>query len=422
MNFDPEYVNAVKQRFGIIGNHEELNRCIAIAIKVASTDISVLITGESGTGKEAFSKIIHHLSQRKHAGFIAINSGAIPAGTIDSELFGHEKGAFTSAHDARKGYFQTVDGGTIFLDEIGELPLETQSRLLRVLESGEFMRVGSSKVLKTNVRIVAATNRDLLKEIEKGKFREDLYYRLSTVNIHLPSLQKRSEDIALLFKKFAIDFADKYQVPPVELSEGAEQVLKAYRWPGNIRQLRNIVEQISILEPDRLISATTMERFLPEEKGQGLIYSEHKDRSRKEEQHHSGNDLIYSTLFEVKHDLRELKNAIQQMVQFLHFNGKNYPDSQYSSPPKLLGGSSTNPVAEDFSAHVPTEEQGHADSSHLEERSQQAESETLSLEENEKTLISMALEKYNGKRKAAAKELGVSERTLYRKIKQYDLE
>lgn len=410
---DQQQIQSVKQRFEIIGNSPLLNRAIEMAIKVAPTDITVLILGESGVGKEAFSKIIHSISRRKHNPFIAVNSGAIPSGTIDSELFGHEKGAFTSAHDARKGYFETANNGTIFLDEIGELPLETQSRLLRVLENGEFLKVGSSKAQKTDVRVVAATNRELLKRTEKGKFREDLYYRLSSVTIKIPSLRERKEDIPLLFMKFAYDFSDKYKVPPIDLGVGTENVLMKYPWPGNIRQLRNVVEQISILETEREITPEILANHLPDipkDKFELTPVSDQSSTSGVNER-----DLLYKFLFEIKHDVSELKTMMYNLISSM----QGRPNTDYR---RLLGPGSpptspepaVNPgFPEDFVPHEEINEYSNLDS---------MGNETLSLQEKEKEMIKRALKKHHGKRKPAAAELGISERTLYRKIKEFSLE
>ena len=396
-------IDTVKQRLGIIGTSEQLNRAIDIAIQVAPTDLSVLITGESGTGKESFPQIIHQNSSRKHAEYIAINCGAIPEGTIDSELFGHEKGAFTGATDSRKGYFEVVDKGTIFLDEIGELPLPTQARLLRVLESGEYIKVGSSKVQKTNVRIVAATNVNLENAVKEGKFREDLYYRLNTVPIKIPPLRERANDIHLLFKIFAMDFADKYRMPPLKLDEEAVNVLVNYRWPGNIRQLKNIAEQISVIEEKRLISKNILLKYLPNAaEGMNLpvpIFGNMQNFSggtmdSKEK------ELLYKVIFDIKKEINDLR----QMV---------------------LGGTQNNAVFEvnqsvqhnnDFSAY-PIQQNENAIIHQIEEVE-----ESLSLAEKEKEFIIKALEKHRNKRKNAAKELGISERTLYRKIKEYDIQ
>lgn len=414
---------SIKQRFGIIGNAPQLNYAIEVAAQVAPTDMSVLITGESGSGKESFSKIIHSLSHRKHGQFIAINCGAIPEGTIDSELFGHEKGSFTGAHEARKGYFEVTNGGTIFLDEIGEMPLGTQARLLRVLENGEFIKVGSSKVQKTNVRVIAATNVDLREAIETKKFREDLYYRLNTVPIYVPPLRERGEDIALLFRKFATDFSDKYRVAPINLTEDAKKVLLNFRFPGNIRQLKNLAEQISVLEMDRQVNAETLLRYLPNESMSlpAIIRNQQKDGEQYTER-----DLLYKVLFDMKNDMTELKKLVLSFLkneQSGHDIIKehselfdNLPEQESEEPeshePYLLeahsGKSNAKPLdydkIEDIT-HEPEEEDG-----------------SLSIEKKEKELIIKALVKNKNKRKYAARDLGISERTLYRKIKQYGID
>lgn len=403
---DQQQIQQVKNRFEIIGNSPVLLRAIETAIKVAPTDITVLITGESGVGKEAFSKIIHSLSKRKHNHFIAVNSGAIPSGTIDSELFGHEKGAFTSAHEARKGYFETANNGTIFLDEVGELPLETQSRLLRVLEVGEFLKVGSSVVQKTDVRVIAATNRELLKDTKKGKFREDLYYRLNSVNIKIPPLRERNDDVVLLFMKFAQDLAEKYRVPPIELADGAEEVLQQYSWPGNIRQLRNVVEQISILETARQINPEILSRHLPEEPEQNFALSSIPNEQKDGSGGINERELLYKFLFEIKNDVSELKTLMYNFMS--SSNGGSMSKQEYR---KLLEYSGSS--QESINDFVPHEE--------VNDQATEAE-QTLSLQEQEKEMIRKALSKYNGKRKPAAAELGISERTLYRKIKEFGLE
>lgn len=380
-----------------------LNRAIEMAIKVAPTDITVLILGESGVGKEAFSKIIHSLSKRKHNHFIAVNSGAIPSGTIDSELFGHEKGAFTSALDTRKGYFETANNGTIFLDEIGELPLDTQSRLLRVLENGEFIKVGSSKVQKTDVRVIAATNKELLKRSQDGKFREDLYYRLSSVTIKIPALRERKEDIIMLFMKFAHDFADHYRVPPIELTPEAEAVLQNYSWPGNIRQLKNIVEQISILETDRTITGSIVASHLPEESRKDLTLASPPSSSGGS----AGVDereLMYKFLFEIRKDVAELKTLMYNMMSEQDFTPSAPATTNYR---RLLG---SQPTHNEFVPHEEVTEDA------------EVQPETLSLQDQEKEMIRRALLKHHGKRKTAAQELGISERTLYRKIKEFSLD
>jgi transcriptional regulator with PAS, ATPase and Fis domain len=416
-------VQQLKQRFGIIGNAPMLNRALEVAVQVAPTDISVLITGESGTGKEILPKVIHQLSARKHNNFIAVNCGAIPEGTIDSELFGHEKGAFTGASGARKGYFEEADGGTIFLDEVAELPMQTQVRLLRVLETGEFIRVGSSKVIKTNVRVVAATNENMQVAVQKGKFREDLLYRLSTVPIQLPPLRARKEDIHLLFRKFSADFSEKYRMPPIKLSDDAVQVLQQYSWPGNIRQLKNIVEQLSVIEKERFLNAEQLLTYLPKiETPQGhVIPSGNQDT----ESSFSDRELMYKFLFDMKKDLNELKKLVLEILDNngeIDLTGKQrailkdaFTDFTSEENRRLL-------VAPSYSA---TETQAIEDElpNIIESDFQEHEEveESLSLEEREKELIQRALEKHHGKRKYAANELGISERTLYRKIKEYHL-
>jgi transcriptional regulator with PAS, ATPase and Fis domain len=406
-------IQAIKQRFGIIGNSSLLIRAIDIARQVAPTDLTVLITGESGTGKEVFPQIIHHLSARKHGQFIAVNCGAIPEGTIDSELFGHEKGSFTGAHEARKGYFEVASSGTIFLDEVAELPLSTQVRLLRVLESGEFIKVGSSKVLKTDVRIVAATNIDIEEAIQHGKFREDLYYRLNSVPIFIPPLRERKEDIYLLFRKFAVDFAEKYRMPILELDEEARNILENYRWPGNVRQLKNITEQISIIEENRKISAETIKRYLPK----GSL-SELPVLYRKEtvENSISERDLLYKVLFDMKKDIHDLKKVVADLLQ---------KDSESvklgETNAKLL--KQLDEELHEFTVKDNGIQIGDNFEGSYEEPIQESEviEESLSLQQREIDLIKKALEKHNGKRKNAARDLGISERTLYRKIKEYDI-
>jgi transcriptional regulator with PAS, ATPase and Fis domain len=406
-------IQQVKQRFSIIGNSPQLNRALEVATQVAPTDISILVMGESGTGKEIIPQVIHQLSSRKHGEYIAVNCGAIPEGTIDSELFGHEKGAFTGAHGSRLGYFEVANGGTIFLDEVAELPMPTQVRLLRVLETGEFMRVGSSKVLKTNVRVVAATNENMQRAIANGKFREDLFYRLSTVPIQLPPLRLRSEDIHLLFRKFAHDFAEKYRMPAVKLEEEAVTLLLQYPWPGNIRQLRNLVEQLSVIETSRELDAETLQKYLPEVQEQvSIMVGDHHHAESISER-----ELMYKFLFDMKRDLADLKKLVVELVgQGGDFNlsrdqtdlmNRLYQDVGVSA--RMLPGASTettliqpNEEAVSFDVHEEVEE-------------------SLSLESRERELISKALEKHRGKRKYAAAELGISERTLYRKIKEYNL-
>ena len=419
-----ESVQNIKQRFEIIGNDPKLNRAIEKAIQVAPTDISVLVVGESGVGKESIPRIIHSLSHRKHGKYIAVNCGAIPEGTIDSELFGHEKGAFTGATNTREGYFEVADGGTIFLDEVGELPLTTQVRLLRVLENGEFIKVGSSQVQKTNVRIVAATNVNMFDAIEKGKFREDLYYRLSTVDITLPPLRDRKDDIHLLFRKFAADFAHKYKMPPIKLSDEAVQFLQRYRWSGNIRQLRNVAEQISVLETNRDISLTTLQSYLPLE---GSTLPSVIGGKKSDSDFATERDILYKVLFDMKSDLNDLKKLTLELMK----NGAKVQDINPSLIQKVYG-------SKDNESEIVFETQPHINVIPTPNQSQQEEfddeddanylmaetvdeEETLRLEAKELELIKKALERNKGKRKAAADELGISERTLYRKIKQFDL-
>ncbi len=406
----------IKQRFEIIGNSPLLNIALETAVKVAATDITVLINGESGVGKEAFSKIIHALSNRKHGPFIAVNCGAIPEGTIDSELFGHEKGSFTGAHDTRKGYFETVSGGTIFLDEIGELPLETQARLLRILESGEFIKVGSSKVQKTDVRIVAATNKDLMDLSYKGKFREDLYYRLSTVPIKVPSLRDRKEDIHILFRKFSADFAEKYRSKPVTLEGDALQILQHYSWPGNIRQLKNIAEQLSVLDEDKIVNGPELSRVLPPEKpGLPMLIGSHAP-----EQQFSERDIFYKVLYDLRKDLSDLKSIVFDLMQGNQMANSNEVAKNFNSN-FVREEMNTNQSNNNF-VSIPTPVSNNSSPQIIDITEAQAEPESLSLEDKEIELIRKSLKKHNGKRKKAAQELGISERTLYRKIKQYDLE
>ncbi|WP_405608900.1 sigma-54 interaction domain-containing protein [Polaribacter sp. Asnod1-A03] len=406
-----ENLQAIKQRFGIIGNDIQLNRALEKAVRVAPTDISVLVTGESGVGKESIPKIIHSLSHRKHAKYIAVNCGAIPEGTIDSELFGHEKGSFTGATQDRKGYFEVADGGTIFLDEVGELPLTTQVRLLRVLENGEFIKVGSSKTQKTDVRIVAATNVNMQAAIEKEKFREDLYYRLSTVEIHLPALRERNEDIHLLFRKFASDFAQKYRMPSIRLDENAISALLNYRFPGNIRQLKNLAEQISVIEEDRIISAIKLQQYLPNNKGNlpAII------GGKKENDFSTERDIMYKILFDMRNDINDLKkltldlmkngNVEEVQEENHHLLEKIYSDKELrDSDIEVLNIPQNSSTDKDYDFIETIEED-----------------ESLSLQDKEIEMIKKSLEKNSNKRKLAAKELGISERTLYRKIKQYDL-
>lgn len=410
-------IQQAKQRFGIIGHSPRLNRAIDVAIQVAPTDISVLITGESGTGKEVLPQIIHQLSMRKHGPYIAVNCGAIPEGTIDSELFGHEKGAFTGAHDSRKGYFEVANGGTIFLDEVAELPLQTQVRLLRVLESGEFIKVGSSKVIKTDVRIIAATNVDTNKAIREGKFREDLFYRLNSVPIHLPPLRERKEDINLLFRKFAVDFAEKYRMPAVRLNDEAAELLENYPWPGNIRQLKNITEQISVIEEERNITPEILARYLPDMTKSHLpaIVAQEKAAGDFTER-----EILYKFLFEMRQDITDLKSIVLELMQ----NNSHSSGSVQTAALKRLydGGdqpAERNPHREYDRDNTDTFDISPRVEMPLQEHEEVEES--LSLEDTERELIRKALIKHNNKRKAAARELGISERTLYRKIKEYEL-
>ena len=406
----------IKQRFGIIGNDPVLNRSIEKAMRVSPTDISVLVTGESGVGKESFPKIIHQLSHRKHNKYIAVNCGAIPEGTIDSELFGHEKGAFTGANSARKGYFEVADGGTIFLDEVGELPLTTQVRLLRVLENGEFIKVGASEVQKTNVRIVAATNLDMEKAIQKGKFREDLFYRLSTVEIKIPPLRNRKEDIHLLFRKFASDFAKKYNMPTIRLDENAQNLLNAYRWNGNIRQLRNVAEQLSVLEEKREVSSQLLKYYLPDFNSSlpALI-----NKSNSSNDFSNEREILYKILFDMKKDLYDLKKITDHLKSEDHKS--SFKENEINAFENLQSSIDSQKSAEiiDFNEKDPTFN-SNIDKYHFAEEIK--EEETLSIHDKELELIKKALERNNGKRKAAAIELGISERTLYRKIKQHDIE
>lgn len=414
-------IQSIKQRFGIIGTSPLLDRAINIASQVATTDLSVLIAGESGVGKERMPQIIHSLSPRKHNKYIAVNCGAIPEGTIDSELFGHEKGSFTGAQGSRKGYFEEADGGTIFLDEVAELPLQTQVRLLRVLETGEFMKVGSSKVQKTNVRIVAATNVNVPEAISKGKFREDLYYRLNSVPIKMPSLSERKEDIHLLFRKFASDFADKYRMPVVRLTPEAAKILEEYRWKGNIRQLKNTAEQISVIEQNREITQDVIIRYLPDFGNSSDLPAVYQKPEEKND--FTEREILYKFLIDMKKDLGDLKKVVLDLVKEGKVNmseeqseiiQKIYDDIQESgkTPLQLAPAKPVyNNSPLEYEIHAPGEFDDH----------EELTEESLSLEEKERELIQKALEKYNGKRKDAAKELGISERTLYRKIKEYDL-
>jgi len=408
-------IQDIKNRFGIIGGSPLLNRAIDTARQVAPTDMSVLITGESGSGKEVFSHIIHQMSTRKHGAFIAVNCGAIPEGTIDSELFGHEKGSFTGAHEARKGYFEVANGGTIFLDEVAELPLGTQARLLRILESGEYLRVGSSKVQKTDVRIIAATNVDVYNRVKSGKFREDLYYRLNTVPLRIPPLHERKEDIYLLFRKFAADFSDKYRSPGIQLEPEAIQILSNYSWPGNVRQLKNIAEQICVLEKDRNVTAQALLNYIPNEQQTSNLPMALNGSSKED---FSERDILYKVLFDMKKDMMELKKLVAEIIQ----NGGNTSHIVADNPQfinqlyqevELSNHNEPTLTIKHPSQNVPTDYNYAHDAEEVEE--------SLSLIDKESDLIKKALKKHKGKRKFAAQELGISERTLYRKIKELNL-
>lgn len=429
-----ESIQSIKQRFEIIGQDPKLNRALEKAMQVAATDISVLVTGESGVGKESIPKIIHSLSHRKHAKYIAVNCGAIPEGTIDSELFGHEKGAFTGATQTRSGYFEVADGGTIFLDEVGELPLTTQVRLLRVLENGEFLKVGSSQVQKTDVRIVAATNVEMFEAIKKERFREDLYYRLSTVEINIPPLRERQGDIHLLFRKFASDFSQKYKMPTIRLDENAISLLTKYRWPGNIRQLRNIAEQISVLEENRAISAATLNGYIPNNSTSNLPAVVSSSKSKGD--FSNEREILYKVLFDMKGDLNDLKKLTMELLknndsQKVQKDNENlirkiYGDEEEEDMEMDLEMDTQDEpslnvlhLPEPRKTETPPTHDSYEDKYHFAEEIE--EEETLSLQEREVELIKKSLERNRGKRKAAASELGISERTLYRKIKQYDL-
>jgi transcriptional regulator with PAS, ATPase and Fis domain len=412
-------IQNIKQRFGIIGNSPLLNNSVRVAMQVAPTDMSVLITGESGSGKESFSKIIHHLSPRKHGQFIAINCGSIPEGTIDSELFGHEKGSFTGAHEARKGYFEVTNGGTIFLDEIGEMPLGTQARLLRVLENGEFIKVGSSKVQKTDVRVVAATNINLISNVEEGKFREDLYYRLSTVPIYVPPLRERGRDIELLFRKFASDFADKYRVKPITLTEEAKELLIRYRFPGNIRQLKNLVEQISVLSTEeKEIDADLLRRYLPKENNLPALYRS----GLPDKENLSERDILYKVLFDLKKDVIDLKKIVLDLLSGHEDKGRMVKENAglFEDIHREPQGAGHEHLV--LNLPTPSSRTNGNEAEDVHDIGHETEEDSLSIEKKEKELIIRALRKNNNKRKYAARDLGISERTLYRKIKQYELE
>jgi DNA-binding NtrC family response regulator len=430
-----QQLQSIKQRFGIIGTSKALDHALEIAVRVAATDLTVLITGESGVGKEAFSKIIHSLSARKHNPFIAINTGAIPPGTINSELFGHEKGSFTGATNDRKGYFETVDGGTIFLDEIGEMPLDTQSFLLRILESNEFIRVGSSQVQKTDVRVIAATNVNLMDKIKQGKFREDLYYRLNTVPIYVPSLKERAEDIPVLFRKFAVDFAEKYRMTPVRLTEKAQELMIQYNWPGNIRELKNVAEQVSVLAEERLITPEDLLLYIPNLMNRNLP-TKTFDLGGNSNNGFYERELLYKLLFEMKKDINDLKGLIFELIRSnnlsisdarslisLQGDGNDYDNSSYHAAEQNYAKKSVRNINVDVLED--DEQDGHTVIYNPKQNEKfnhiEVIDESLSLEEMEKDMINKALKKHNGKRKEAAEDLGISERTLYRKIKQYDI-
>lgn len=414
-------IQSIKNRFGIIGNAPALNFALQVASQVSNTDLTVLIAGESGVGKEAFSQIIHALSNRKHNPFIAVNCGAIPEGTIDSELFGHEKGSFTGAVDSRKGYFETVNGGTIFLDEIGEMPLGTQARLLRVLETGEFIRVGSSKVQKTDVRVIAATNKDLLEFTQTGKFREDLYYRLSTVPIRVPSLRDRPEDIPLLFRRFAVDFAEKYKAAPIQLEDEAKDVLINYGWPGNVRELKNIAEQMSVLVSDKQVSPQEMRRFLPErDVSNRLPVLVNAGNASNGHEFANEREILYKLFFDMKKDVTELKKMFVEILQNPGMAASQnqalineLKNSKEIMSPSIM----QSPAMANNSQPVLMQQHHHDDDIHHHEEVE----ESLNIMDMEKDLIMKALKKHKGKRKDAATDLGISERTLYRKLKEYDI-
>ncbi len=414
-------IQAVKQRFGIIGVSAALNRAIDTAVQVAPTDLSVLITGESGVGKENFPQIIHQYSPRKHNAYIAVNCGAIPEGTIDSELFGHEKGAFTSATSDRKGYFEVADGGTIFLDEVGELPLSTQVRLLRVLEAGEFMRVGSSKVQKTNVRVVAATNLNMQEAIREGRFREDLYYRLNAVPIYIPPLRERKDDIALLFRKFAVDFAEKYNMPVVKLTDEAQTMLRNYYWKGNIRQLKNITEQLSVIEQERTITAETLRRYLPDNEQTTLPTLFAHQREQESKSFSNEREILYQVLFDMKKDMNELKKLVNDIMSGEVQPHDYQPHFVQNQVQAQTFAPSEEPQADVINI-VPTSGKQKLMQHQQVEDTEEYVEESLSLVDAEKEMIIKALERHKGKRKYAAQDLKISERTLYRKLKEYGLE
>lgn len=426
-------LQSIKNRFGVIGNDPQLNYALSVAAQVAATDLSVLIFGESGVGKEVFSQIIHNLSTRKHSPFIAVNCGAIPEGTIDSELFGHEKGSFTSAGDQRKGYFETVNGGTIFLDEIAEMPVGTQARLLRVLETGEYIRVGSSKVMKTNVRVIAATNKDLLSRTQTGAFREDLYYRLNTVPIRVPALRERKDDINLLFRKFVGDFTEKYRSTPIQLDEGAQRLLTSYGWPGNVRELKNIAEQISVLSKDKIINADQLSSFLPNRENTSRLPALQENRGLPSHSHENENytnhsserEILYKLFFDLKRDMNDLKKMLFEVARHQDFplSRHDVESLQNAYEPQESSSFNTPPVTN----YNTGKEKANTNALVIHNRDEaisghEEVEESLSLADREKEFIIKALKKYKGKRKDAAHELGISERTLYRKIKEYDID
>lgn len=414
-------IQQIKQRFGIIGVSPDLDRAIDVALQVAPTDLSVLITGESGVGKENFPQIIHQYSRRKHGPYFAINCGSIPEGTIDSELFGHEKGAFTGALATRKGYFEVANGGTLFLDEVGELPLSTQARLLRVLETGEFIKVGSSQVEKSDVRVVAATNLNIAKAIEKGKFREDLFYRLNSVPIRISPLRDRKEDITLLFRRFASDCAEKYMMPPITLTDEAREILKSFRWPGNVRQLKNVTEQISVIEHERVITSDILQKYLPKaETALPVLASQWRESDQKS--FSSEREILYQVLFDMKKDINDLKNVVKNILEDAATSVQHDEKTILHSPVVPQDKTKvTLPLKYEEVTHKMPHLADMHDQSDFQEATE-VEIASLSLEDAEKEMIALALEKHNGKRKLAANELGISERTLYRKIKEYNLE